>query len=674
MYMFSGGIRAISTSGSTTTQCSNFVIGSTSCCTVKAQARMVFTSGAACSAPTTQASNITTTPAANTASINWTNGNGGGRVVYVNTTNSFVAPTNGTNPTANLAYTSGQQCVFNGTGSGAITVTGLTASTQYFVRVYEYCTPTRNYITTTGTNNPNSFTTTAACTAPNGTVAFSAFSGVSSTATTTNVTYTNGGNVATGYVLLRNSTNTAPTEPASGTAVPSAGSTSFVSGYTVVGTSTTLGSSQAFNSTGLTASTTYYYWVVAYQNTNGPCWFTPTTQASNSQATSAPPATYCSPSITAACNYGIIDNFSLSNLSQTATGCSSGYTDYTGSTAINMNAGQAYTFIISTGNVFGSKFGFWLDLNSDGDFADANEFLGNFSFTSAQTPTGSITIPAAAPASNLRLRVIGTYGSSPDWISTGSCGGQTYGEAHDYITNISAAVPCGNSVSGFTSCFATSNFSLSQLSSGNGSVNTSGAPSSIQFTGPTTGGSTTRYQITAPATGTISFNYSTTHGDPTFATFGYSINGVNTPLTSIASSGVASVAVSSGDVFAFYGTANFGAFGTFVATISNFSGCCPAASCTAPNGTVSFGAFSGVTSSATTTNVTYTNGANTATGYVLLRSTTNTAPTAPTSGTAVPSAGSTSFVSGYTVVGTSTTLGSSQAFNSTGLTASTTYY
>ncbi|MFN8323548.1 MAG: choice-of-anchor Q domain-containing protein [Chitinophagales bacterium] len=128
----------------------------------------------------------------------------------------------------------------------------------------------------------------ATCTAPNGTVAFGTFSGVTSSATTTNVTYTNGGNAASGYVLLRNTTNTAPTAPASGTAVPTAGNSVTWGGtYTVVNSTTTLGSSVPFSSTGLSASTTYYYWVVAYQNTNGPCWFTPATQANNSQATSA---------------------------------------------------------------------------------------------------------------------------------------------------------------------------------------------------------------------------------------------------------------------------------------------------------------------------------------------------------------------------------------------------
>jgi PKD domain len=115
---------------------------------------------AQCTAPTTQASaasasNLTT----NSASINWTNGNGAGRIVMLNTVNSFANPAAGANPTANTTYTGGEQCVFNGTGSGPITVTGLTSGTNYFVKVFEYCSPDRVY-NTGGTTNTTTFTTT----------------------------------------------------------------------------------------------------------------------------------------------------------------------------------------------------------------------------------------------------------------------------------------------------------------------------------------------------------------------------------------------------------------------------------------------------------------------------------------------------------------------------------
>lgn len=112
--------------------------------------------------PTTAASNVTFAPTLSNAAINWTNGNGGRRYVVVNTTNSFTDPV-GTAPVtvAGTAYTSGEQIVYDGTGS-SVTITGLVNGTTYYARVYEYnrCagTPTVNYYNVnTATNNPNSF-------------------------------------------------------------------------------------------------------------------------------------------------------------------------------------------------------------------------------------------------------------------------------------------------------------------------------------------------------------------------------------------------------------------------------------------------------------------------------------------------------------------------------------
>jgi|GEM_PF-1471444 len=115
-----------------------------------------------CTPPTTQASAITFSSVATTSmNVNWTNGNGAGRVIIMNNANSFTTPTDGTNPTASLAYSgSGEQVIYNNTGSGPISVTGLTNGTTYYYRVYEYCSATRTYQTATAANNPNSQTTT----------------------------------------------------------------------------------------------------------------------------------------------------------------------------------------------------------------------------------------------------------------------------------------------------------------------------------------------------------------------------------------------------------------------------------------------------------------------------------------------------------------------------------
>lgn len=114
----------------------------------------------ACLPPSIPASGVTITNVNHTsATINWVNGNGQGRVVYINSINSFSPPPPLSNPTANTQYLGGQQCIYNGNGSGPVIVTGLISNATYYVKVFEYCDPSRNYLVSNGLNNPNTFTT-----------------------------------------------------------------------------------------------------------------------------------------------------------------------------------------------------------------------------------------------------------------------------------------------------------------------------------------------------------------------------------------------------------------------------------------------------------------------------------------------------------------------------------
>ncbi|MFC4816941.1 T9SS type A sorting domain-containing protein [Flavobacterium sp. GCM10023249] len=91
-------------------------------------------------APATQVTNLAQgTATLTTIPLNWVNGNGTRRVVYFNSVNSFTDPVNGNAPanTAAAAYAGGEQIVYDGTGT-AVTVTGLTAGTTYYAKVYEY--------------------------------------------------------------------------------------------------------------------------------------------------------------------------------------------------------------------------------------------------------------------------------------------------------------------------------------------------------------------------------------------------------------------------------------------------------------------------------------------------------------------------------------------------------
>ena len=139
-------------------------------------------------APPTQASAINFVSVDQTQfDVDWTNGDGATRVVFVKQVTSAPGlvpntpitpnqgiPVDGTNYIANTIFGSGDQietsgwyCVYNGTGS-TVTVTGLTEVTEYSVRVFEYngSGATAKYQTSTGTNNPKNVTTSASCTNP----------------------------------------------------------------------------------------------------------------------------------------------------------------------------------------------------------------------------------------------------------------------------------------------------------------------------------------------------------------------------------------------------------------------------------------------------------------------------------------------------------------------------
>jgi hypothetical protein len=106
---------------------------------------------------TTQSSSLTfTNVTSNSVTVNWTNGNGSRRIVKIKPTNTFSAPVNGNDYTANSVYSgSGEQVVYNGTGS-SVTVTGLLPSHWYWFRVYDAsCSSSSSlYLTSAGPGNP----------------------------------------------------------------------------------------------------------------------------------------------------------------------------------------------------------------------------------------------------------------------------------------------------------------------------------------------------------------------------------------------------------------------------------------------------------------------------------------------------------------------------------------
>ncbi len=135
-----------------------------------ANTQNVAASGSVYVAPTTQAYSVYCSPVAGSQlTINWTNGNGTKRAVFVKAGSGTI-----TNPTDNTTYTasagwnskgtqlgtSGYYCVYNGT-SNWVNLTGLNGSTPYTMQVFEYNGEAglERYNVTTASNNPSSQTT-----------------------------------------------------------------------------------------------------------------------------------------------------------------------------------------------------------------------------------------------------------------------------------------------------------------------------------------------------------------------------------------------------------------------------------------------------------------------------------------------------------------------------------
>jgi hypothetical protein len=116
---------------------------------------------AICNAPSTQVTNFAAAKSNTSATISWLKGDGSNSLVLINTTNSFTPPTDGSTYTPNTVYGSGQQTIYTGVGT-SVTVTGLTATTTYYVQVYNFetCVSPIDYITAAPLEG--SFITTAA--------------------------------------------------------------------------------------------------------------------------------------------------------------------------------------------------------------------------------------------------------------------------------------------------------------------------------------------------------------------------------------------------------------------------------------------------------------------------------------------------------------------------------
>ena len=207
--------------------------------------------------------------------------------------------------------------------------------------------------------------------------------------------------------------------------------------------------------------------------------------------------------------------------------------------------------------------------------------------------TVTVTLPAAPTASNATI----TCGQTATLVASGGIGNYTWfsdpagqnqvGTGSNFTTPSlnnsttyyvgTASGPQGPVQSvGFDDCYAPANWNVVHLNGGNGSVNAGGAPANIILTGPngTGANSYTMYETTISVNGTLSWDWSVVHNDPPYDTYGYRLNGVDFPLTTVTANGSTTIPVTAGQIFSFYGRSHDGCCGTFTATITNFNKPC----------------------------------------------------------------------------------------------------
>ena len=226
------------------------------------------------------------------------------------------------------------------------------------------------------------------------------------------------------YLVVMSLSAVPPAGPVNGTTY-AIGST-IAAGYTVVDND----SNTSFSVTGLTASTTYYFYIYSFNSlcTGGPLYRIPSPLTGN---ITTGLVDYCVPTSTVSTRY--IDDVStvgyITNITNMTTGrAASGYADYTAIPPVTQIPGGGVTldYRLAISRQFVKV---WVDWNNDGTFTDAAPELV-YDTGGVQTIAGSagFVIPPATLPGNYRIRMR-TFEASQTF---GPCGNLATGETEDY--------------------------------------------------------------------------------------------------------------------------------------------------------------------------------------------------------------------------------------------------
>lgn len=210
-----------------------------------------------------------------------------------------------------------------------------------------------------------------------------------------------------------------------------------VTGYNVYRGTTLLATvtSPAYAVTGLSANTTYTFYVTAKDASGN------ISASSNvvTVTTSAATATYCT-SKSNNVAYMYIGKVQIGTINNSSSG-NAGYGNFT-ALSTNLVRGAATSFTITPAwpktTKYSCAYSIWIDYNNDGDFLDSGEQVFLKAKSTTSPITGSFTVPAATSLGAKRMRISQKYNANPT-----SCETFSYGEVEDYTVNISLTASRG---------------------------------------------------------------------------------------------------------------------------------------------------------------------------------------------------------------------------------------
>ena len=149
---------------------------------------------------------------------------------------------------------------------------------------------------------------------------------------------------------------------------------------------------------------------------------------------------YCEPSFSNPSD-DYISNFvttgGTTNISNSSTYVSGGYSDYYSSQSASIDAGETLSCTVTSSSTQWSYgHAIWVDWNKDCEFS-SDERVSYTTSTATGNWTGSFVVPSDATQGDYRMRVIHLYNANP----TDACMNGQYGEAEDYKLTVIANVP-----------------------------------------------------------------------------------------------------------------------------------------------------------------------------------------------------------------------------------------